>query len=102
MQEKFISHNWAVISENTARALINEKSGSASGNVIGVTFFDWLDRWNMDGAPSTQNPGTRSWPSPDGLRHEEYFGIISMGDGSDWLMRQPRSSYQYLKQEWTQ
>ncbi len=101
MQKDFIAKNWLVINNHTAEAFKENRDESSVGNVIGVTFFDWLDRWNMDGSPLVQNPGTRTWgSSPDGLRHEEYFGVISMGNGSDWLMRQPRSAYKYLKKHW--
>lgn len=89
IQKDFLANNWSVIDENL------------NGNAIGVTFFDWLDRWYMDGAPHTQNPGIRSWPSaPDGFRHEEYFGVMSMGDGSDWLLRRPRAAFSHISNQW--
>jgi hypothetical protein len=77
------------------------KRGSRySGNSIGMIVFDWLDRWYMDEDPYKHNPGKRPWKSPDGLDHEEYFGIMSMGDGSDSLMRQARKAAYYLRDVW--
>ncbi|MBF0254284.1 MAG: hypothetical protein HQL11_04085 [Candidatus Omnitrophica bacterium] len=73
------------------------------GNSVGGFVFDWLDRWYMDGTPFAHNPGTRhSGISPDGLLHEEWWGILSMGNGSDWLKRQKRPAYDYLKSAWNQ
>jgi hypothetical protein len=77
------------------------KRGSRyAGNSIGMVVFDWLDRWYMDEEPFNHNPGTRPWKSPDGLDHEEYFGIMSMGDGSDSLLRQARKAAYYLRDVW--
>ena len=71
------------------------------GNSIGGVVFDWVDRWYMDGTPYIHNPGTRAWgSSPDGLLHEEWFGIMSMGNGSDTLMRQKRKAYDYFAEIW--
>ena len=72
-----------------------------AGNCIGGVVFDWVDRWYMDGTPYEHNPGTQYWSaSPDHLQHEEWFGIVSMGNGSDTLMRQKRKIYDYFKDAW--
>lgn len=77
---------------------------SRYGNCIGGVIFDWCDRWYVDpeGTRTTHDPATvqQATYSPDGLRHEEWFGIVSMGDGSDWLMRQKRAAYYYYKEVW--
>lgn len=91
---------WRDIVRNSAQHYGSEKR--FTGNSIGGVAFDWLDRWYMDGTPHEHNPGTRYWDSPDGLRHEEWFGIMSMGDGSDTLMRQPRKVYDYFKNVWNE
>lgn len=97
-QLKYIKGCWRDIVRNSA--LHYDPTKRESGNSIGGVVFDWADRWYMDGTPSEHNPGTRYWDSPDKLMHEEWFGIISMGDGSDSLMRQPRKVYDYLKDAW--
>lgn len=93
---------WRDIERNSAEYYGDtaKKGLKSAGNSIGGTAFDWLDRWYMDGTPYKHNPGLRLWNSPDGLRHEEWFGIMSMGDGSDSLMRQKRKVYNYFKNVW--
>ncbi|MBN1225403.1 MAG: hypothetical protein JXA79_00295 [Deltaproteobacteria bacterium] len=104
MQLEYIKGCWQDIVRNSAEnyGTVIERKLKPSGNSIGGVVFDWLDRWYMDGTPYEHNPGTRSWDSPDGLRHEEWFGITSMGDGHDPLLRQKRKAYDYLKEAWNQ
>ena len=97
-QLKYIKGCWRDIVRNSASHY--DPTKRVSGNSIGGVVFDWLDRWYMDGTPSEHNAGTRYWDSSDHLRHEEWFGIISMGDGSDWLTRQKRKVYDYLEGVW--
>lgn len=98
-QLKYIKGCWRDIVRNSA--LHYDPAKRVSGNSIGGVVFDWLDRWYMDGTPSEHNPGTRHWEeSLDHLRHEEWFGIMSMGDGSNWLARHKRKVYDYLKDAW--
>lgn len=95
MQVEYLKGCWKDIVLNSAEYYDPNKK--FPGNSLGGVIFDWLDRWYMDGSPFEHNPGTRYWDfSPDHLRHEEWFGIMSMGDGSDWLMRQKRKSYDYF------
>ncbi|MFH0731309.1 MAG: glycoside hydrolase family 2 TIM barrel-domain containing protein [Candidatus Omnitrophota bacterium] len=89
---------WQDIIRNSAQYYNKEEK--VTGNSIGGVIFDWVDRWYMDGTPNIHNPGTRSWNSPDGLRHEEWFGVMSMGNGKDHLTRQKRKTYDYFRQEW--
>lgn len=98
MQLDYIKGCWHDIVMNKAENYDPMKK--LSGNSIGGVVFDWLDRWYMDGSPGEHNPGERWGDSPDNLRHEEWFGIMSMGNGSDSLMRQPRKAYYYLKDTW--
>lgn len=100
LQLNYIRSSWRSIVRASAAYHGQPMEIKGTGNVIGVTLFDWVDRWYMDGTPSEHNSGTKPWNSPDGLDHEEYFGLVSMGDGSDWLMRQERKGYQYLKNVW--
>lgn len=78
-----------------------EQDKTKAGNCIGGVVFDWLDRWYMDSSPYDHNEGSNPWvSSPDKLRHEEWFGVMSMGNGSDWLMRHKRKVYDYFKDVW--
>lgn len=99
-QDEYIRGSWRDIVQNSTEYYDSNASHKGAGNSIGGTIFDWLDRWYMDGSPSTHNPGSNPWNSPDGIDHEEWFGIMSMGDGSDWLMRQDRKICTYLKENW--
>lgn len=104
LQSEYLQGCWQDILLNSVSSLdnsANEKMNSA-GNSIGGIVFDWLDRWYMDGSSHEHNAGTRSWESPDGLRHEEWFGIMSMGNGQDPLLRQKRKAYDYFKEIWNQ
>ncbi len=98
-QLKYIKGCWRDIEKNSA--LNYDPAKRVSGNSIGGVVFDWIDRWYMDGSPEKHNPGTRFWDSPDNLRHEEWFGIVSMGEGPDWLARRKRKVYEYLQETWS-
>lgn len=100
LQLTYDKGNWRDIVENSRQYHLTK--GTGIGNAIGGVVFDSIDRWYMDGTPNAHNPGTGSWQSPDGLRHEEWFGILSIGDGSDPLMRQKRKIYDYFKGVWNQ
>ncbi|MCB9756928.1 MAG: hypothetical protein H6753_00715 [Candidatus Omnitrophica bacterium] len=71
-----------------------------AGNSIGGVVFDWTDRWYMDGSPAEHNSGTKSWNTPDHTAHDEWWGIMSLGDGTDSLMRQERKVVTYLRSVW--
>jgi hypothetical protein len=101
LQRRYIQGNWEDIVRQSRPYADTHKN--LTGHSIGGTVFDWLDRWYMDGTPSEHNAGLRYWPiSPDHLRHEEWFGIVSMGDGSDWLQRHRRKAYYYLQSAWVE
>lgn len=85
-----------------ANSIYSHDASKGMGNSLGGIVFDWLDRWYMDGKASQHNAGTKAWDSPDGLDHEEWFGLMSMGDGSDSLMRQKRKAVQYLEKTWNE
>lgn len=88
-QLKYIKGCWRDIAANKA------------GNSIGGTVFEWVDMWWLNGNPTQHNEGSAHMDNfPDKLNHEEWFGIVSMGDGSDSLMRQKRKAYDYLKSVW--
>jgi beta-glucuronidase len=101
LQRSYIQGNWEdIILQSRAN---QDTAKHRMGNSIGGTVFDWLDRWYMDGTPYEHNPGTRGWPtSPDHLRHEEWFGVVSMADGADTLERHRRKAYYYLQSVWVE
>lgn len=98
MQLEYVMAYWYDIVENSSYypSYFNRGIGNSLGGVI----FDWLDRWYRDGKPSEHNIGTKPWPSPDGLDHEEWFGLMSMGNGKDTLMRQKRRAAYFLQEVW--
>ena len=99
LQLEYNIGNWQDIVRNNKEEY-NTNKGYV-GNSIGGVVFDWVDRWYMDSTPYKHNPGTQYWgASPEHLHHEEWFGVTSMGDGSDSLMRQKRKAYDYFKDTW--
>lgn len=99
LQLEYLKGCWKDIVLNSAAYYDPNKK--STGNSIGGVIFDWVDRWYLDGTPSEHNPGSDYWGcSLDHLCHEEWFGIMSMGNGSDWLMRQKRKAYDYFKDIW--
>ena len=100
-QDKYIRGCWKDIVLNSSDYYDPNDQTKASGNSIGGVIFDWVDRWYMDGSPSIHNAGSKPGNSRDGMDHEEWFGIMSMGDGSDTLMRQERKICTFLKETWT-
>lgn len=97
-QADYVKGCWKDIVRNSPYYSAEDKKDT--GIAIGGVVFDWVDRWYMDGSPFEHNPGAQYSNSPDNLRHEEWFGIVSMGNGSDWLMRRERKAYNYLKSAW--
>jgi len=99
-QFQSIRGSWRTILRSSAEFANSSLAIKGTGNVIGVTFFDWLDKWHKDGISTEHNNGKHKWPGTNIFIHKEWFGLMSMGDGSDSLMRQPRKSYDYLKDVW--
>lgn len=81
------------------------RAGSRNGNSIGGVVFEWLDEWWKAGTGADPHvhdiQAQFGAPFLDGWSYEEWFGLISQGDGSDSpVMRQLRKSYYYYKQAW--
>lgn len=99
LQLEFDQGYWRDIVQHSGEAM--HRGDGTTGNAIGVTFFDWIDRWYLDESPAVHNPGDGPWEcSPDSTQHEEWYGRVSMGNGSDWLMRQKRPVYDYFARVW--
>ena len=100
-QMKYVKGCWEDIVKNSS--FYYQKKGNYAGNSIGGTVFEWTDIWWQNGKASVHNAGRPIWPggySVDGFMHEEWCGIVALGDGSDYLVRQLRKSYYYLQNVW--
>jgi hypothetical protein len=70
------------------------------GNALGGCVFHWTDQWYLNFKPFEHNPGARAWLENQPVLHDEYWGILSYGEGADTLMRQERKAYEYFKSVW--
>jgi hypothetical protein len=99
-QADYLAGNWKDINYNRG-------GGLGAGNSIGGIVFEWMDEWWKAGAwkpPTVHDTSKGQWagPFPDGMGHEEWFGLNSQGDGKHSpSMRQLRKSYWTLKDLWT-
>lgn len=89
-QADYHEGNWQSIQTNLA-------GGAREGNAIGGVIFEYLDEWWKSQSGSAKvhdvNP---DFPMdfPDGWAQEEWFGVMSQGNGSQSpLLRQPRQTY---------
>ena len=97
-QYRYFKVAWEDISKNSAHHRWIHNQGRA--NVIGACLFHWTDHWYMNYKPFEHNPGGRNWVENQPLMHDEYWGILSYGNGADPLMRQKRKAYEYFKGVW--
>ncbi|MBF0483885.1 MAG: hypothetical protein HQL25_04170 [Candidatus Omnitrophica bacterium] len=86
--------NWMDIESNTA--------GKGIGNSLGGIVFEWLDEWWKNYEPFVHDTKSDAiGPFPGGFYYEEWFGIVSQGDGRHSpYMRQLRKAYYAYKQLW--
>jgi len=77
--------------------------GTAAGNSIGGVVFEFLDEWwksPTGPAYSQETNEDAPMPFPDGWASEEWFGLVSQGDGSHSpFYRRPRRAYELLRDE---
>lgn len=99
LQADYLRSNWDDIEWNLG-------GGRGAGNAIGGVIFEWLDEWWKAGAPPTYDAhvqdkmGQFTGPFPDGWSYEEWYGIVSQGNGSQSpFMRQLRSAYFLFKND---
>ena len=92
LQAAYHRGNWLDIERNIA--------GFGYGNALGGYIFQWMDEWWKAGPPPEYCPYTQEttpqWGGPflDGYAYEEWFGIISKGDGSySPFLRQLRPAF---------
>ncbi|MFN0117087.1 MAG: glycoside hydrolase family 2 TIM barrel-domain containing protein [Elusimicrobiota bacterium] len=92
-QAEYHQGNW----DNIARYQAGQPT---LGNSIGGVIFEFIDEWwkSRQGGEQAQE-GTKDSPMafPDGWSSEEWFGVVSRGNGSDPLIRQPRLAYKIYK-----
>ncbi len=84
----------------------NSAGNSGVGNAIGGIAFEWVDEWWKSSLGSKNNQDIdKDAPMPfqDGWSSEEFFGIMSQGEGRESpYMRQPRMVFYYYKTIWPQ
>jgi len=99
LQAEYLRGNWDDIERNLG-------GGPGVGNAIGGVLFEWMDEWWKAGSPPTFDPavhdtvGQFAGPFPDGWSYEEWYGIVSQGDGKNSpFERQLRQAYFVFKDE---
>lgn len=83
--------------------VLNKAGGDMEGNSIGGVIFEYLDEWWKAGDdPNTQSlHGQESGSMPDGHAHEEWFGIVGQGSGTDSpFERRLRKAYHLYADCW--
>lgn len=95
-QAEYHFGNWVDIEENTAGHTRGE------GNALGGVIFEWLDEWWKNYEPYRHDRKSDAiGPFPGGFYFEEWFGIISQGNGQHSpYMRQLRKSYYTYQELW--
>jgi beta-glucuronidase len=95
LQAEYHRGSWEDIASNMAF-----KDGQ--GNALGAVVFEWLDEWWKQYEPSIHDTkGVATGPFPDGYYHEEWFGLVSQGDGKlSPFLRQLRQAYYLYKKLW--
>ena len=101
-QSSYHRGNWMDISNNFAG--VDIESGGW-GNSIGGAIFEWSDEWwkaEGDSDPSVHDTHSQmqgAWL--DGGGYEEWYGIVSLGDGKDSpFKRQLRKAYFMYRDLW--
>jgi len=92
-QADYHEGNWNDIEFHTA-------GHPTEGNAIGGVIFEYLDEWwksNQGGWDTHETTKDSAMPFPDGWASEEWYGIISQGEGRDPFLRQPRAAYYLYK-----
>ncbi|MCL2484590.1 MAG: hypothetical protein FWF00_01055 [Endomicrobia bacterium] len=98
-QASYHKGNWTDISNNLAGV------EGGIGNALGGVIFEWSDEWwkaegNSDPSVHDTHPQMQG-PFLDGNAYEEWFGIVSIGDGKDsTFKRQLRKAYFTYKDLW--
>ncbi len=96
-QAAYHKGSWMDIMANTAGQAEGE------GNAIGGVVFSWMDEWWKNYEPAKHDTKADViGPFAGGYYFEEWFGLISQGNGSQSpLLRQLRRAYFSYKKMWT-
>ena len=97
----------AIYHEGSIKNIQENVAGYGAGNALGGIIFEWTDEWWKAGPPPKYDPSlhdkTAQWVGPfiDGGGYEEFFGIVSIGDGKDSpFKRQLRKAYYSIQALW--
>jgi beta-glucuronidase len=99
MQAEYLQSNWVDIEYNAAGM-------PGAGNSTGGVLIEFNDEWWKAGPPPQYDAriqdivGQFGGPFPDGWSYEDWYGVVSNGDGKDSpFKRQLRKSYFLFKDE---
>jgi len=94
-QAAYHKGNWVDIEDNIAGTV------RGVGNSLGGFIFEWLDEWWKNYEPYMHDRKSDAvGPFPGGYYFEEWFGIVSQGDGQNSpFLRQPKKVYYLYKDE---
>lgn len=80
---------------------LNLAGGPEEGNAIGGVVFEFLDEWwksHQGGWDTHEGTKDSNMAFPDGWSSDEYYGVISQGEGTDSpFLRQLRKTYMVYK-----
>ena len=97
----------ALYHEGSIKNIQENVAGYGVGNALGGIIFEFTDEWWKAGPPPEYDPyfhdETGQWMGPfiDGWGYEEWFGLVSVGDGKDTpFKRQLRKAYFAIMDLW--
>ena len=97
----------AIYHEGSIKSIQENVAGYGVGNALGGIIFEWTDEWWKAGPPPeydfNAHDETAQWEGPfiDGGGYEEWFGLVSIGDGKDCpFKRQLRKAYYSIQDLW--